>query len=489
MSQDLAGRMRQLTGGRALARGRSAAGLSLSAGDLPAGPAGYGLSGAASEAVPVEALAKLGFQREAGIFTRRLRVDPTWGVQAGGPSPSELALLAGDLGWGAVEPEAVWLFDTETTGLAGGTGTIPFLYGWGRWRPEGIDVEQWLLADLGAERELVERALDRLATADGIVTFNGAAYDLPLLHTRAILERLDGSWRPPLHLDLLPLVRRLFGHRLDRCTLSEVERGLLGTPRHDDLPGAQVPERYRRYLRDGDAQGLAAVLVHNATDIAALAHLLGLLGRQARGQVQDPTDHLGLARFYEARGATGSARHTYATAARVSPPPLDRASARYHARFLRRQGRRAEAAEVWRRLWERWHDLEAAEALCIDAERRVGDLEMALRVSEEAIALAPPQLADRFARRIWRLDRRLARRAAARRGRSGAGSATRGAIGADPPAGEPAPWSVWLPGGTAYEAWQAARRRRHPAAGRRRPASGEDVQAAPEGRTTLCLSA
>ncbi|HUY98532.1 MAG TPA: ribonuclease H-like domain-containing protein [Verrucomicrobiae bacterium] len=407
------------------------------------------LEGGTALASPTEDdLAGVGFRLEDGIWVRR--------VAAAGPgeavAPQVLALLAGDLAWAAADPGSVWYFDTETTGLAGGTGTVPFLYGWGRQVAGALELEQWLLVDLGSEARLVERVLRRLAGATGVVTFNGATFDLPLVRARAILNRREALWRAPVHLDLLPLVRRFFGHRLSRCSLSEVERRVLETWRSDDLPGAEVPERYRSFLRDGGVGHLIPVLRHNQIDVGSLADLLVVLGRLASGSVQEPADHLGLARFYEARGASASAHRTYATALRVVPPPLDRAAARHHARLLRREGRPAEASSLWRLLWERWRDLEAAEALCVDLERRVGDLEAALRLSEAAIEVAPPAVAERFAHRIWRLERRRARRAAAVPHRTSGG--------ASPGADQPPPWSGWLPGGSSYEAWQTARRRR-----------------------------
>ncbi len=422
-------------------------------------PPQHGGWGAGAGAVPAPArgLARLGFHLDEGVLVRRLVVRV--GQQAAGGldavAPEVVALLAGDLAWAAADPAAVWYFDTETTGLAGGTGTIPFLYGWGRRIAGGMELEQWLLADLGAEELLVDRALRRLAGPGGVVTFNGTAYDLPLVRTRAILARRERDWRGPLHLDLLPLVRRLFGYRLRRCTLAEVERQLLAGGRSDDLAGSEVPERYRCFLRDGDGSHLAEVLTHNERDIVSLGRLLAVLGRQAAGAVQEPGDHLPLARFYEARGATASALRAYATALDVVAPPLDRVSARHHARLLRREGRPAEAAELWRMLWERWGDLEAAEALCVDHEWRRGDLEAALGVAERALGVAPPALADRFARRIGRLERRRGRGSAARRRDAGPAGSRAPAV--------PPPWSAWLPGGASYEAWQAARRRRAPA--------------------------
>jgi hypothetical protein len=76
------------------------------------------------------------------------------------------------------------------------------------------------------------------------------------------------------HLDLLPLVRRLFRHRMDDARLATVERMLLGVVRHDDVDGWQIPARYLGFLRGGPAQPLAAVVRHNDEDVRSLGRLL-----------------------------------------------------------------------------------------------------------------------------------------------------------------------------------------------------------------------
>ncbi|MGH7611607.1 MAG: ribonuclease H-like domain-containing protein [Candidatus Dormibacteria bacterium] len=347
-------------------------------------------------------------------------------------------------------------FDLETTGLQRGSGTVPFLYGWAILEGDWIQVEQWLLPDLGEERPLVEAALHRLASAGLLLTYNGSGFDLPLLRVRTLMAGVAAAWPAPPHVDLLPLVRRLFRHRLDRCTLRRAEEELLGRARHDDLPGSQAPERYRAYLRTGDARGLAPVLRHNQEDLVSLLALASHLGQHLEVEPQHPADWYSLGRFREARGQLLQAGALYERAALGAPAPLDRAAALRQARLLRRQEEPEAAEAAWRRIWERWADPEAAEALCVELEHQRGDLAGALELAQQALARAPVGWDRRFAKRIWRLQARLQQR-----GR--------------PPepglAGEPSrPWAAWLPGGVSYEAWLTLRRGR--------------AQPAPEGELT-----
>ena len=331
------------------------------------------------------------------------------------------------------------LFDLETTGLQRGAGTVPFLYGWARLRGGVLRLEQWLLPQLGAEAELVEAAVSCLKSAGLLVTYNGGSYDLPLLRSRMVMAAVDRAWPATPHLDLLPVVRRLFRHRLERCTLRAAEVELLHRRRDGDLPGREAPERYWQFLRTGDAAPLAAVVRHNREDVVSLLRLLDHLARHLEVDAPDPTDWLSLGRFAEARGRLAQADSSYRKAELFSPPPLDRAGALRRARLLRRQGRPAEASQAWSSIWERWRDPEAAEALCVDLEHRQGDLEAALKLAKLAFREAPVGWDQRFARRIWRLEGRV-----------------RGAPRRAAPAGD-RPWAAWLPGGASYEAWLALR--------------------------------
>lgn len=391
-------------------------------------------------------LGEIGFapDPERGLFVRSEAVDLSdLGLEPHGLALERLSAISEVVPVGS--PGGMVLCDLETTGLQRGAGTVPFLYGWATVVGQRLELEQWLLPQLGSELPLVEAALDRLRAASLLVTYNGASYDLPLLRARTVMTGVDRAWPAPPHLDLLPLVRRLFRHRLPRCTLRSAEVGLLHRTRQGDLPGREAPERYWHFLRTGEAAPLEAVVQHNREDVVSLVRLLDRLARHLDLEAPHPSDWLSLGRLAESRGRLGEAAESYRRAERLSPPPLDRAGALRRARLLRRQGEADQAREAWTAIWQRWGDPEAAEALCVELEHRQGDPRAALELARRALPDAPVGWDQRFARRIWRLEARL--------GTPGPQAS------AAPDPGGARPWAAWLPGGPSYEAWLALRRR------------------------------
>jgi uncharacterized protein YprB with RNaseH-like and TPR domain len=365
-------------------------------------------------------------------------------------TPTALHSLSPAVGEGLSGP--VVCFDLETTGLQRGTGTVPFLYGWAVVSGTEVRVEQWFLEDLGREAPLVEAALQMLKGAGLLVTYNGASFDVPLLRTRAVMAGVERAWPATAHFDLLPLVRRLFRHRLTRCSLRRAEEELLRRPRVDDLPGSEAPQRYRQFLRDGDVAPLAPVLRHNQLDLLSLIRLINHLETHLGLARPAASDWYSLGRYAEDRGNLQRADTLYRGAESESLPPLDRAAALRRARMLRRQGREGEARSAWRSIWERWRDPEAAEALCIELEHQLGDLPAALALAQDALGTAPVGWDRRFAKRIWRLQARLDSRRPMRDAKQ---PASRAQVGSPE-----RPWASWLPGGNSYEAWLALKRGR-----------------------------
>jgi uncharacterized protein YprB with RNaseH-like and TPR domain len=196
-----------------------------------------------------------------------------------------------------------WAFlDTETTGLAGGSGTYAFLIGVGRITPEGFRVRQFFMREHGEEASLLTALADHLAQFDVLVTYNGKTYDQPLLETRYRMSR----FRPPFdrmpHLDLLFGARRLWKLRFDSCRLVDLENQILGVEREGDLPGEMIPYVYFEYLRTGEAFKLVPILHHNAIDILTLACLTGVVPWAFRSPEQARLTHgaemVGLGRWF-----------------------------------------------------------------------------------------------------------------------------------------------------------------------------------------------
>ncbi|MBI4876188.1 MAG: ribonuclease H-like domain-containing protein [Acidobacteria bacterium] len=221
---------------------------------------------------------------------------------------SDLAELPADLldaisgGALAATPCARWAFlDTETTGLAGGSGTYAFLVGVGRITPEGFRLKQFFMRDYGEEPSLLAALAAHLEEFDILVTYNGKTYDQPLLETRYRMARARPPFTRLQHLDLLAGARRLWKLRLENCRLVNLETQILGVERQGDLPGDMIPYVYFEYLRTGEIGRLAPVFHHNAIDILTLACLTAIVPWAFRSPAEAPLRHgadfVGLARW------------------------------------------------------------------------------------------------------------------------------------------------------------------------------------------------
>jgi hypothetical protein len=206
--------------------------------------------------------------------------------------------------------------DTETSGLAGGTGTYAFLVGVGRFVENHFLLQQFFMRDPAEESALLEGLADFLAPAEVLVTFNGKAFDAPLLNTRYSLHRIPVPFKGYAHLDLLPLSRRLWRDRLPSRALKYIEEHVLGMARStEEVPGYEIPWLYFDYLRSGDARPLEGVFYHNAMDVVAmaalLAHTSSLTSDPYSGQVQHGLDFIALAKLYEDLGHWDHAARLY----------------------------------------------------------------------------------------------------------------------------------------------------------------------------------
>lgn len=305
-----------------------------------------------------------------------------------------LAALAGQPELGAVDVRRALFVDTETTGLAGGTGTVPFLVGLGWFEDESFVVEQLLLEQLGEEPPLMRWVRDRLASASCLVTFNGKAYDAPLLATRAVLSRV-GDWPQPPHVDLLHLARRSYRRRLPTFRLVELERSVLGFVREHDIDGAEVPGAYWSFLRTSRPSFLAPILEHNLHDIVALAALLAeLVGGYAKvDAAHEPADQVCRA-LWALRTNDHGRVEAFAAAVEAGGAPPGEALAAYMAAAVSARRRKDVAAE------RRWLD-RALTGVSTPEEEREVRLERAKHFEHRARA---PALALSEAEALLRVD-------------------------------------------------------------------------------------
>ena len=253
-------------------------------------------------------------------------------------------------------PTRFLFLDTETTGLARGAGTYVFLVGVGRIDGDRFCVRQYFLRDLDEEPAMLADLVQHLNALAGVVTFNGRTFDLPLLATRLVLNRISFPLDSLPHLDLLPITRRLWRARLGQCSLNHVERHLLGHRRdQNDIPGWLVPILYRDYLRTRDPALLEGIFYHNLHDILSMVSLADVILRVWHDPwaepLMQPEDFISWARWLLRSARVGEAEAALRHALRHLSPGCAREQAfDMLTRLLKRQRRWAEA----RRLWEQW---------------------------------------------------------------------------------------------------------------------------------------
>ncbi|OVE79761.1 hypothetical protein BVY01_01620, partial [bacterium I07] len=218
-----------------------------------------------------------------------------------GVNPAVFEWVGKDPGLKDIDFENVLFVDTETTGLAGGTGTIPFMVGLGYFTESEFILEQYFMRDLHEESGLLHAVGERIRNSSALVTYNGKAYDFNILSSRFILSRLENPAAGLPHLDLLFTVRRIWRRRLPDCSLGRVESSLLGFQRFGDVPGYMIPGLYFNYLRTKNAGALKTVFDHNRWDILTLAALAGLCGKiyeRPEDSLDEPLDLISLGRNF-----------------------------------------------------------------------------------------------------------------------------------------------------------------------------------------------
>ena len=293
-----------------------------------------------------------------------------------------------------LNPRRILYLDTETTGL-GGSGTVAFLVGMGFLGDNGFEVHQFLMRDYPEEPYLLKHVAAGLGKFDVLCTFNGTTFDVPLLESRFLMNRMDRGCLDLPHLDLLHMCRRLWKLRLGRCNLGRLEEIILGKPRVDDLPGSEVPQRYFAYLKTKRMELLEDILKHNAQDIASLCVLLNHMADLYRHpeKIRFSEDVYSMGRALERLERTEDARRCYRLARRGRMGDLAGSAL---AVSYRRTGEREEAVRVWKEMIrERRGGIEPYVELAKYEEHIRRDYSAALEWTEQAmIRLSEPSLRD-----------------------------------------------------------------------------------------------
>ena len=317
-------------------------------------------------------------------------------------------------------------FDTETTGLSGGAGTIAFLAGFGWFEPEGFRVRQWLLTSQAGERLMLAEVAAALDAASLLVSYNGRTFDVPLMDMRWAFHRQSSPFDDVPHFDMLPSARKLWRTRENvsdpggesSCSLSTLERDVLGFHRAGDVPGFEIPARYFQFLRTGDHRLLEGVLDHHRHDIVSLAVLMSYalrLAKEGPDMCRDDNEVVALGRIYERAGLAERAAEAFDRAS-LSADRYVRAHAFSRLGLIyRRESRHDEAARAWQGVLEAaggrrsLFPLEraATEALAIHHEHRANDLGEAKKYAETMRAQVSGRAAADASHRLARLERKL----------------------------------------------------------------------------------
>jgi len=242
-------------------------------------------------------------------------------------------------------------FDLETTGLAGGAGTYPFLLGFGHFNADAFTVEQFFLPDYGREYYLFQHLQGLFSRFSYLISFNGKSYDLPLLRNRFILNRFQMDWKRFTHIDLLHLSRRLWKDSQLSLELTAIERSYLNRIRKDDIPGSYIPEAYFTFLRSGVIHDIKKIIDHNYLDIISLAELIVIIS-EIEEKPEKAADDAVLIRMahlaYELKdeAAFGRIADIFISQKRELPDKIKI----WKSLFAKRAGHWEEALELWQQL-------------------------------------------------------------------------------------------------------------------------------------------
>ena len=334
-----------------------------------------------------------------------------------------LSFLSRDAEFAGLDLSSAVFLDLETTGLAGGTGTVPFLVGLAYYRDERFKVTQFFLNEMAEEDRLIREVGQFIRDMDfkSIVTYNGKAFDMPLVETRFTMHRTPCPLRGLPHLDFLFSARSLWKHKYDSCRLFNLAQQIVQAERSEDIPGAEIPLRYFQYIRSGDFSLIDPILYHNQED------LLSLLGVVVAGAVlvernreagergeDDAMDLYGVAKLFERAGDSST-----------SAALLEKAlagggglTAEVSQNARKKLSRHFKKNKDWEKALAFWQELAAGEEvdcfreLSMYFEHTAKDHGEAIRVATEGLALSKGKsfAAEKdFEKRIARIKGKMAK--------------------------------------------------------------------------------
>jgi len=341
--------------------------------------------------------------------------------------PSHIALSACDDELEAFDPATAAFIDVETTGLTGGTGTVAFLVGVGYFTRDAFRLEQTFMRDYDEEEPMLHYLSELFGRFDSLVSYNGKSFDVPLLRTRFISNRIPYPLDAAMHFDLVHACRRFWKLRLQDCSLANIERNVLGLHRQGDIPSAEIPQTWFDYLESRDARRLQQVFLHHEMDVLSLVALTGHLSQVLEAPAGEGFDHnedrLSLLRlcFRQRRLADVIA---LAEGLLDSEPDdaLRQECMHLVGHAYKRMADWQNMAGVWQRIVQEFpHDLVARLELAKCWEHRLRDLAQAERICVETVQLLETRAGlgrgsdtesahiEAFQYRLRRIQRKLGR--------------------------------------------------------------------------------
>jgi len=326
-----------------------------------------------------------------------------------------IACITGDQKLINLKPEKCLLLDTETTGLAGGTGSYAFLIGLGYIEERRFVTSQIFMRDYSEEGAALHVLATLASRFENLITFNGKTFDVGLLATRFTINRMRDPISSFPHLDLLHPCRGIYRHRLPDCRLSTLESQILGIKRLNDISGEEIPPLYFRYVRERDANLVKRIFEHNRFDVISLVSLAAQLYALLKISPDcdaAPADLLGLGLLISNHGNIERAINILELALRTSDDVLIRNSARHNLIIAHKRRERYEDAaglcQNWLKEDPEPFDAVPYEELAKHMEHRLHDFREALLFTEEALKHCSDLITrEALEHRRFRLIRRL----------------------------------------------------------------------------------
>ena len=359
------------------------------------------------------------FENSYPLGTRYGQIEIAAGLRIEG---QVLACLSQDEAFTELDLSTALFIDLETTGLSGGTGVVPFLVGLGFYREDSFRIVQFFLGDLAEEERMVSELSRFFREMDfqSVVTFNGKAFDLPLLETRFILYRTPFHLGSLPHLDFLFPARSLWRHKLASCRLFHLAREIVLTDRAEDIPSAEIPWRYFQYLQSGNFGWIEPIIYHNEEDLLSLLGVViagaAVIAEDESFCPLDAMDFFGAGKIFERIGDMEKSINFFQRA--LNGRLTDEVSLEARRRlslYFKRNGELEKAVPLWQEMAASRqvtsHVLFSLRELAMYFEHHLKDYEQAKRVSEEGLACALEIASRRFQQdfeyRLARLRRKL----------------------------------------------------------------------------------